>query len=45
MLQVAVLVGENGSLSNSLEMERRKKERQGRVSTVEEEVLALNIVR
>ena len=45
LIQVAVLVGENRSLNQSLEQERGKGGRIHRASTVEEEVLALNPAR
>ena len=44
MFQVAVLVGENRSLNQRLEQERRRGGRVHRASTVEEEVLAMNHV-
>jgi len=42
--QVALLVGENLSLSSNLELERRRAGRRERSSTVEEEMLALHPV-
>jgi hypothetical protein len=45
LIEVAVLVGKNRSLNQSLEQERGRGGRVHRASTVEEEVLALNPAR